>query len=244
MNRSKIVVCMGLLMGLLGLENGMAQDLILKQGEVVVNNDSIYLSGTKETQLIEVMLSVTNARTTAVTLKLKKTELFIVEGCESSFCWGECYAPFVMTSQMSITIQPGATDRTSFVGDYRPFGLEGTSIVRYTFFNPTDTSYQQSVTVFFQIGASGIANVPYTDPIRVYPNPADQVIRVAFPDQRPGYQELSLVNLHGQVLLRRTAPVLDGAISLSTAEIPAGVYFLKLEGFSGKQQVAKVFISH
>jgi len=244
MNRSRMIVCLGLLMGLLGSGNGMAQDLILKNGEVVVNNDSIYLSGTKETELIELMLSVTNNRSTAVTLKLKKTEIFIVDGCESSFCWGECYAPFVMTSQMSITILSGATDRTSFVGDYRPYGLEGTSIVRYTFFNPADTSYQQSVTVFFQIGANGIEENDFTQPVLVYPNPADQFIRVTLPDQNSGIQEVSLVNINGQALIRRMVPVSAGEISLSTEEIPSGVYYLTIESLHRKRQVTRVLVSH
>jgi hypothetical protein len=244
MNRRRMIVCIGLLMVLFGSGSVVAQDLILKNGETIVNNDSVYLSGTKETELIELVLSVTNTRSTAVVLKLRKTELFIVDGCESSFCWGECYAPFVMTSQMSITIQPGATDRTSFVGDYRPYGLEGTSIVRYTFFNPADTSYQQSVTVFFQIGASGTGENILTNQLRFYPNPADKWIRLALPDRNSGFNEVSLINMNGQELIRRVAPFSGGELFLSTEEIPSGVYFLRLENLLGNRQVAKVLISH
>ena len=126
-------IAIGFLVFVLNGLAGITQELVLKSGDLVVNNDTIYLTGTKSTELLEVRLSVTNNTESAVSLKLKKTEIFVIEGAETSFCWGECYTPAVFISPMIITIQPRGSDLNSFSGDYRPFGMEGTSMVRYTF---------------------------------------------------------------------------------------------------------------
>ena len=172
-------IAIGFLVFVLNGLAGITQELVLKSGDLVVNNDTIYLTGTKSTELLEVRLSVTNNTESAVSLKLKNTEIFIVEGTETSFCWGECYTPAVFISPMIITIQPRGSDLNSFSGDYRPFGMEGTSIVRYTFFDPANTTFQQSVTVFYQIGGSGTNPTGISgQEVLIYPNPADQFIRI------------------------------------------------------------------
>lgn len=220
------------------------QDLVLKYGEQIVNNDTIYLNGTKSTELIEFRLSVTNNRSTSVALKLRKTEIFVVEGAECSFCWGECYTPAVNVSPMIITIQPGVTDRNSFIGDYRPFEMEGTSIVRYTFFNPADTSYQQSVTAFFQIGGSGLTQ---TDELNaapvVYPNPANLAIRIEFPE--PAQQKvLSLENINGRTVKSGILHAGQTQFNMPVSDLPPGYYFLKICSADGSRFVKKILVSH
>jgi hypothetical protein len=224
---------------------GNAQDLILKQGDTVVNNDSIYLTGTKTTELIEISLSVTNNRDVAVRLKLKKTDIQLVEGTESSFCWGECYTPSVFVSPMLITIQPKACDTKSFVGDYRSFGLEGTSIVKYTFFDPADTLYQQSVTVFYQIGGSGINDILTSGKlIRVGPNPADGSIRISLPAQMNGTHLLSLITVTGQEVARQNLPSCSNEITWPVASFPSGVYYLRISDEKGGITTRKICINH
>ncbi|MCX6226371.1 MAG: T9SS type A sorting domain-containing protein [Bacteroidia bacterium] len=224
---------------------GFSQDLILKNGEQVVNSDTVYLSGTKTTELIEISLFVTNNRSTAISLKLRKTEIYVVEGAECSFCWGECYTPAVQVSPMAITIQPGATDRKSFVGDYRPFGMEGTSIVKYTFFDPADTTFQQSVTVFFQIGGSGLNNAGTSgEMVRVYPNPASDCIRIFLSGDVPVSHTATFVNMQGQVLISEYLPAGSREISWQVSKLPSGFYILRLRDEAGDLATYKIFIAH
>lgn len=223
---------------------GLSQDLVLKSGDVSVNGDSVYLSGTKSTELIETKISVTNNRTTAVTLKIRKVEIQVVEGAECSFCWGECYTPAVMISPMAISIQPGSTDRNSFVADYRPFETEGTSIVRYTFYNPSDTTYQQSLTIFYQIGTSGIENGIPDNSVTVFPNPAIDIIRVRFSGSGGQAGMLQLSDVSGKLLLSKSVAAGTREISLPVAGLPGGTYFL--QGRSDKNEIIcnrKVLIS-
>lgn len=223
---------------------GFSQDLTLKYGETVVNNDSLYFTGTKSTELIEIRLSVTNNWETAASIKVKKKEITLIEGAECSFCWGECYTPAVKISPMAITIQPGATDRNSFVGDYRPFEMEGTSIVKYTFFDTVDTTYQQSVTVFFQIGGSGVSNnLISSQPILMGPNPARELVRVFLPAEESGIHTVSLVNAYGQVVMSELFPAGMHEISIPVARIPAGVYYVRIVGENGPLKTGKLLIT-
>lgn len=232
-----------IIFGLLAIApGGFGQDLVLRQGEMVVNNDSIFRNGTKSTELIEVGIFVTNNRASAVSLKVRKIEIQPVDGAECSFCWGECYTPAVSVSPMSITIQPGATDRTSFVADYRPFGMEGTCIVRYTFFDPADTTYQQSVTFFFQIGVSGTDPVMAGPAVKVFPNPADQFIRMTFSAKERDEQAVILVNALGQEVASAVIPASASEFTLPANALPEGFYFLRISERGGKPAVYKVMI--
>ena len=224
---------------------GFSQELILKSGDLVVNNDTIYLSGTKSTELLEVRLSVTNHSETAISLKLRKTEILMVEGAETSFCWGECYTPAVFISPMIITIQPGGCDLNSFVGDYRPFGMEGTSIVRYTFFDHANTTFQQSVTVFYQIGGSGTNPTGLSGQgVSVYPNPADQFIRISLSGRGPDSKTATLVNIQGKELISENITPGCQEIIWPVSGLPAGFYFLRILGGKGNQSTHKICISH
>jgi hypothetical protein len=235
----------GLFFSVISSFSGFAQDLILKHNDVVVNNDSIYLSGTQSTELIEIKLSVTNNRSTAVSIKLKKTEIQLMEGTECSFCWGECYTPAVFVSPMAITIQPGATDRNSFVGDYRPFGIEGTTIVKYTFFSPADTSWQQSVTVFFQIGGSGVDSRDILRPvIAVFPNPANRMIQIRFDDGQPVSRTVTLVDMQGRPVLSATLAAGCNTVDWPVEKLPSGIYFLQTRDENGYRSARKISIRH
>lgn len=235
----------GLFLSVISAFSGFAQDLILKYNDVVVNNDSIYLSGTKATELIEISLSVTNNRTAAVSIKLRKTEIQLVEGTECSFCWGECYTPAVFVSPMAITILPGSTNRNSFVGDYRPFGMEGTSIVKYTFYSPADTSWQQSVTVFFQIGGSGVDSRDIEGTvISVFPNPADRFVRINFVDGQPVARTVNLVDIQGRLVISAKVPAGCNELIWPVEKLPSGLYFLQTRDETGYRSARKVAIRH
>jgi len=234
-----------LAMLLAGFGVGFSQDLTIKYGDLDVTNDSVYLQGPKSTELMEVRLSVTNNRSTSVSLKLRKTEIRVVEGAETSFCWGECYTPFVTVSPMIITILPGGTDRNSFIGEYRPFEMEGTSVVKYTFFNPADTTYQQSVTVFYQIGGSGInLSKPFSQVVRVYPNPASGFVRITLEGIITGSCVATLTDMQGRVVLAGEIPASKREITWPVAELPDGNYLIRIANQQGAQSVHKILVSH
>ncbi len=220
-----------------------AQDLVLTHGDKIVTNDTIHIRGPVTTEYFEAKISVTNNRESAVVMKVRKTEIQVPANGENSFCWGECYTPAVMLSPTAITIPAKATDRTSFIADYRPNGDVGASIVRYTFFSSTDENFQATVVIYWEIGAAGTGPLAATKPvIRVYPNPADQFITVTLSEHTTGTNTALMVNMQGQTVISEVFEAGEHQFTWQTRNLASGIYFLKVRDQAGLQSVQKVWI--
>jgi hypothetical protein len=231
----------GLLMfGFLGMQG---QNLTLSHGDVNVTNDTVVISGPVSQEYYEAKIAVTNNMDIALALKVRKTEIQGPAGGENSFCWGECYTPAVTLSPSTITVASHGTDRNSFIADYRPNGEAGSSIVRYTFFLPADTTIQASVIIIWQVGSSGTGSLEPVKPlIRAYPNPADQFITITLSGQTTGRNEAILVNIQGQTVLSKTTPSGIRQFTWNTGNLSAGIYFLKIRDDGGHMSVQKIWI--
>lgn len=228
---------------MLGLMGVQGQNLVLSYGDVIVTNDTVRITGPVSTEYYEVKIAVTNNMDNAVSLKVRKTEISGPANAENSFCWGECYTPAVTLSPSTITVASKGTDRNSFIADYRPNGEAGNSMVKYTFFNPADTTIQASVVIVWQIGSSGTGNLEEVKPlIRAYPNPADQFITITLSGHSTGRCNAVLVNMQGQTVLTKTTPIGTRQFTWSTGNLSAGLYFLKVNDDGGHLSVQKVWI--
>ena len=117
------------------------------------------MSGTITDNLLELHIKVKNLTDKEIEVKVRKTEISLVDGSVNTFCWGgSCFMPIVYTSPLSTKIGANTTDFTSFAGDYYPEGVNGTSIISYTFFNVQDEEDSVIVTAFYQVGTDGINN--------------------------------------------------------------------------------------
>lgn len=68
-----------------------------------------------------------------------------------------------------------------------------------------------------------------THPVRIYPNPFSGSFTVAIPSQLEA-EQLTLVNLSGQICLRQKISPADQEITVDTGQIPAGMYIARVEG--------------
>gem|GEM_PF-1234434 len=240
--RKSILILGFLVFGFLGMQG---QNLVLSYGDKDVTGDTVRISGPVSTEYYEVKIAVTNNMDIAVALKVKKTEIQCPSNGENSFCWGECYTPAVTLSPSTITVASKGTDRNSFIADYRPNGDAGNSIVRYTFFNPTDTTLQASVIIIWQIGSSGTGSFEEVKPlIRAYPNPADQFITITLSGHTAGRSNATLVNMQGQTVLTKASPTGTRQFTWNTGNLSAGIYFLKVSDDGGHMSVQKIWIKH
>jgi hypothetical protein len=225
------------------LIGGSAQDLVLTYGDRIVTNDTLHITGLVTTEYFEAKISVTDNRETAVVIKVRKTVIQCPARGENSFCWGECYTPAVNLSPSRITIPSKATDRTSFIADYRPNGDVGASIVRYTFFSSTEESFQASIFIVWEIGAAGTGPLVAAKPvIRVYPNPADQFMTVTLSEHTTGTNTALMVNMQGQTVISAVIDAGEHQFTWQTGNLASGIYFLKVRDQAGLQSVQKVWI--
>ncbi len=223
---------------------GFAQSLSLKFGDEVVSNDSVFYSGTVTDDLLELHIKVKNLTDKDIEVKVRKTEISLVENSVNTFCWGSCFMPHVYTSPAPITIRANGTDFNSFAGDYEPSGMEGTSIISYTFFNVQNEEDSVMVTAFYQVGTSGIADFNYNSSlVKVFPNPIVDMLNIQFQSEIETPYSIRLLGLNGQVLKEFVAESRAREHSFSMANLSSAYAILEITNTKGLNIRKKVFFS-
>ena len=68
-------------------------------------------------------------------------------------------------------------------------------------------------------------------PIKIYPNPARQIVNVELPDESCLGKEITVYNMHGQSLLRQL--ISKRTIQVDAGKLQTGMYLIKVEGKNG-----------
>ena len=151
-----------------------------------------------------------------------------------------------------------------------PAGLPVDSLLEDTFFGGvgvlssgsivaggTATTWYEQTIWLVKVGADGCMEVfdcglvPVAErageterKVVVYPNPASEVLNIAFSEAMNLGGEIGLYDLHGCLVLNR--PIERGAkeISVNTGTVPPGFYFYEVKGYEGVLQAGKVVIEH
>jgi len=180
----------------------LAQSLELKVGDEVVSNDTVYTNGTVADDLLELHLKVVNLTDKEIEVKVKKNEISVMEGTINTFCWGgSCFMPTTIISPLSTKIRANGTDFNSFAGDFNPEGVEGTSIINYTFFKVQNEDDSVMVTAFYLVGTDGIDNISQANKqVNIYPNPLVDNVNVEFETLPEKSYSIKLLNFNGQLI--------------------------------------------
>lgn len=178
-----------------------AQSLSLVYLDEVVDNDSVFITGESTIDLIEWQLNVKNLTNKDIEVMVKKTEILLIDNTVNTFCWGSCFIPSVFISPVPVNIPANTTDSISFAGDYEPGGMEGTSIISYTFFNAQNENDYVMVTAFYQAGTSGIYGPDFgAGSISIFPNPVVDELNIEFDRPLDKPCTIRLYGLNGQLL--------------------------------------------
>lgn len=96
---------------------------------------------------------------------------------------------------------------------------------------------QQDRLLAYPDPASPIGKNEYT----VYPNPADNVLNIAFKKQAEGLQNIFITDIAGRVMMSEVYQLQSSFYSFPTAHLSAGMYFVVFNFDSGKE-VQKVLV--
>ncbi|MBL7856177.1 MAG: Ig-like domain-containing protein [Cyclobacteriaceae bacterium] len=82
------------------------------------------------------------------------------------------------------------------------------------------------------------------DQVRVYPNPANQEVRVSLTQKTPETIDLNMTDAIGRSVHRTT--FVPGVVekSIPTGDLPSGVYFIQLRNREGKNVIRKLVVVH
>ena len=210
-----------------------AQTLTLSNGDGDVPDGSeITLLGSPDIFEIASHIYITNNSEDTVDVWMTKVETDIIPLTVNTFCWGQsCYGPGTYTSTTPVAIGGGVTDSASFVGYYRPEGIEGTSAITYIFFTIDEPIDSVRFTVNYISGHAGLVNhlLAETKLSEAYPNPTSH--NVFFDYKLPnGINSATLVvhNLLGSKVNEIKIIEPAGKIELNTSELNEGIYFCTL----------------
>lgn len=196
-------------------------------------NDSIYISGTVNDNLLVATSNVTNTSSGMVKVRVRRTVQTVVSGTQNYFCWSVCHGPSVSEDPDYLEINAGAT-RSDFYADYLPQGQSGQSVIFYTFFNHDTPSDSVRLKVVFDVAPTGIANIEAKNNFQLYPNPANDVIRVKYTSDTNA--DLIIYDITGKMVRRESFVAGQPDYTISVADLKSGVYFYSLN--NGKEIIS------
>jgi hypothetical protein len=214
-----------------------AQEIVtLNYGNNVVNGQTLAIVGTASTFELEASLGVTLNSDVQRTLRVKRYEVWPVDGTSNTFCWGECYIPYsagerpLWVSNLTETLQP-ATLFDGFHAYYYPAGTEGLTKFRFVWYPtdaPTDTAY---VDIVFDTRANAVGQQELTaaaPAVEVFPNPATGAnLTLRFSGDLGGAQWV-LNNALGAVERQGSLRAGAGDVAVNLDGLPSGVYFASI----------------
>ncbi len=217
-----------ILIGLVISAGIYAQELTIKslEGEELGESIIVYDEGDVVNEIVFHAL-VTNNTGSDMTVMCVRSQIDMLPGTSSQFCWGEnCYPPFVDTAGTALVIPGGATTADdAFSGHYAPGGVHGTSSVKYKFYNIDDPSQYDEVICHYVYGFVGVDdNFEAPSFSEFYPNPATDNIRLDYNLGSSQQATLKVVNLLGAVV-KEIALDNSNSLSMDVSDLKQGVYF-------------------
>lgn len=189
--------------------------------------------------------TVHNNGSTAIDVLVKKTELSLVPGSTNAFCWGVCYPITTYISTQWVNIAAGSSDSTNFSGDYFNNGTLGSSLIRYTFYNRSNTDDSVSVIVNYTTTPTAIAENPLTIEFsNAFPNPASNFVNFNYNLQGAKTAEFLITDLLGSELYRAELQNESNKLIVDVASFNAGVYFYSLRVNGKMQFTRKLIVRH
>jgi uncharacterized protein YkuJ len=126
--------------------------------------------------------------------------------------------------------------------DILPFDFHVSFLVKdIQFFNYEGVEWKHTKTKKYYYSPMEITgiNQKTISEISVYPNPATEYINI---ENRQNFSDtnISLVSLTGELISKRK---MNGKLTISVSDIPAGLYLLRIESGNGKTQTEKIIIN-
>ena len=208
-------------------------------------NTTIHKHGTPQAEEILAYIFVKNTSAVAVPVMVKKVVLDTVPGSYNMFCWGLCFSPAVYVSPNPITVNPGRTDSTDFSGHFVPNNTTGSSSMRYVFFSRANPLDSVCVNVSYGAYPLGVATLAENSRMSsAFPNPANNSTTISYSLPVSSSGSIIIRNLLGVVVKEVELQAGSGKVSVSTSDLPEGVYFYSLNMDGKTDNTKKLIIRH
>ena len=223
----KKLIFLSLLLGLFSL--GFGQSIQLTHNEnVLVQDDTLWVSDTLNTLIVFDKMEIKNIDDARINIKVKKTEIDLVEGSVNTFCFaGSCFGPDTYISPNHLTLPPNGHS-FDFSGDYEPGPYSGTTTMGYTFFDESNENDSIRIIVKYMAFPLGVEDTFLNSfsISSIYPNPASDIAQIDY-DLGNNYHSTKIIvyNLLGSVMEELYFEDAYGKVILNIRDFDEGIYF-------------------
>lgn len=229
-----------------GLYSAFSQGFTLSDANgAVANGDTVFVHGLTTASLIEAPVYVTNTSATdTIHLKVKKFVVDTLTGTANMFCFGLCYPASVYTSPSEQAIPPATTFfGNGFDGEYVPYGVEGTTKMRYKIYNVNNMSDTVSFYVFYNASVVSVEELTSTHPqMSLSPNPAQDNVSLTYNVAgRKGNASVKIITLLGQTVFESVLEYRSTSKNLNIENLQNGIYLCNVL-INGQVVVSKKLI--
>ncbi|NOR86871.1 MAG: T9SS type A sorting domain-containing protein [Bacteroidales bacterium] len=176
---------------------------------------------------------IRNNSTNDVSIRMRMEAVILVDSTEYSFCaLGNCFPPGINETTYDYRIDAGVTvgGEGVFTGHYHAHGHEGTSLIRYTFYNVDDLNDTISFNITFNGGSGeGIADIRETVFLNAFPNPSDGYLNIRYDIKNMSHGQLLIYNAVGAQVYVEELNSSSTTLNFDLTSFPKGVYLYKIE---------------
>jgi len=214
--------------------------------ELINDTLTISIGGSGTTQHID----IANVSANDIPVMVRRERISMLPNAENEFCFGSCALPSVDELEDPVLVSAGDTLRQGgmtdyFYTSYDSHGDNGTSIIKFTFYNKNSPNDRADVIFKFVTGDVGICNSDHeiVSVFEAFPNPANAntVIKHNFTNQNVNNAQIVLTSLTGAVIETIAVNPSENETTIDTSNLSQGIYFYSLKA-NGKISVTKKLI--
>jgi len=217
----------GIFFFLASVSNAQSLQVFDRSGNNVSGNTLMVWGDSGYYSQMSIKLDVENITSSTLGVKSKLILSSMQPGSSYQFCFnGNCYIPPTLVCPTTASIASGGTD-TTFVGDYKPKGNLGVSLITYVFYRtdiPKDTTF---VIVQFNATAVGLEQYSNVD-IEIsnpYPNPASSQTSFDYNFPENSSASFTLSDIAGNIIKQIPIKNTKGILEVPISDISGGIYF-------------------
>ncbi len=214
------------------------------ENELLEPDQEITVAGEASSDAIVLdAIDVKNTGSTALSVKCVRENIEIVPNTTNSFCWGLCYPPTTDTSAVAVSIDAGGI-YDEFSGDYYPDGNEGSSTIKYTYYDENNPSDKISVVVVYSTTV-GIDDPTDYKLSAAYPNPANSFVKFDYDfNEMPENSKVMIFDLLGSTVKEINVNNRYGSLKVNTSDLKDGIYFYSLVINNEPTKTQKLIVKH
>lgn len=241
----KILLLFIIAMGFTTLVN--AQDLTLTWDGSPLG-DTVYVWGDPNDAEIVFHAVVHNNTTNGINVMVRRNQINMLDGTQSQFCWGLCFPPTTDESPDARFLAAGGqSEDEEFSGHYNPFGVVGTSVVEYMFYNKDNEDQNVKVVAKYWASPEGIAEEAMVggSVSAIYPNPASEFVSLDYNlTSKVEVASVRVVNVLGAVVKEATLDFGSSKAKINVSDLENGIYFYSVLVNGDIYRTKKLVVQH